>query len=315
MELLQGWYQREPRRARDIPTLFSFAPDYITKHANLENKPSTVEEKVRALDLYLLPFFGRRRLDRIDPEGIAAFKDELLEVGLEKKTINNFLGILSHILSTAHEWDRLSVVPKIKRFKVAEPEFDFLDFREADRLLSGAEPEPEWWTAILVALRTGLRRGEIMALRWTDLDLDAGRLIVRQATTRGKVGTPKSGKPREIPLSRVVVAAVSRHKHLRGKLVFCRDTGKPFKDDHMKYPLRRVCRRAMLREIGWHVLRHTFASHLVMRGVPLKTVQELLGHSDIRMTMRYAHLSPDVKREAVELLDGTPASAKSATRR
>ena len=70
-----------------------------------------------------------------------------------------------------------------------------------------------------------------------------------------------------------------------------------------KHPLYRACRRAGLRRIGWHVLRHTFASHLAMRGVPMKAIQELLGHTTLEMTMRYAHLSPDVRRDAVSLLD------------
>lgn len=115
-------------------------------------------------------------------------------------------------------------------------------------------------------------------------------------------------------MSREVVAALKEHRHLKGELVFCQPDGRPFRDHHMRPPLRRACRRASLREIGWHVLRHTFASHLVMKGVPLKTVQELLGHADIHMTMRYAHLSPDVKREAVELLD-TPAATRPSKRR
>ena len=67
--------------------------------------------------------------------------------------------------------------------------------------------------------------------------------------------------------------------------------------------LKRCCKRAKLRQIGWHCLRHTFASHLVMKGASLKSVQELLGHATMEMTMKYAHLSPQVRRDAVELLD------------
>ena len=71
----------------------------------------------------------------------------------------------------------------------------------------------------------------------------------------------------------------------------------------LRHPLLRACKRVGLREIGWHVLRHTFASHLVMRGATIRAVQELLGHATIMMTMRYAHLAPEIAREAVRLLD------------
>ena len=98
--------------------------------------------------------------------------------------------------------------------------------------------------------------------------------------------------------------ALRAHRHLRGPLVFCANDGRMLTQDECKWPLRRAIAQASLgRSIGWHVLRHTFASHLVMRGAPLKAVQELLGHADIKMTMRYAHLSPDARRDAVKLLD------------
>jgi site-specific recombinase XerD len=85
--------------------------------------------------------------------------------------------------------------------------------------------------------------------------------------------------------------------------VFCTDYGRMLKKNEVKHPLWRATRKTSLRHIGWHTLRHTFASHLAMRGVPIKAIQELLGHATIEMTMRYAHLSPHVARDAVKLLD------------
>src|SRR6478752_2725835 len=108
---------------------------------------------------------------------------------------------------------------------------------------------------------------------------------------------------REIPLSAFTVEALKAHRRGKAKLVFAQH-GRMNKKDECKWPLRRACRNAGLREVGWHALRHTFASQLAMKGVPLGSIQELLGHSTIEMTMRYAHLSPEVGRAAVSLLDG-----------
>ncbi len=125
------------------------------------------------------------------------------------------------------------------------------------------------------------------------------------------VGTPKSGRSRELPLNDTTLAALKAHRHLRGELVFCNEDGSMLTRHQCKWPLRRAQRKAGLVSLGWHDLRHTFASHLVMRGAQLKAVQELMGHATIEMTMRYAHRSPSVKRDAVALLD-RPNSTSAA---
>ncbi len=148
------------------------------------------------------------------------------------------------MLGLAAEWGELDRVPVVKWLKVPEAEFDFLDFEEAERLLAAVE-EGEWRTMVLLAIKTGLRQGEILALRWTDVDLVAGHLVVRQSVTRGIVTTPKNGRSRKIPLAPSVLTALRSHRHLRGKLVFCAADGRMLTKNECKHPLWRACRRAV----------------------------------------------------------------------
>lgn len=210
------------------------------------------------------------------------------------------------MLAVAHEWELIESVPRVKWVKVPKPEFRFLDFGEAERLVAAAVGDSTFHTMVVVALNTGLRQGELLALRWKDVDLNAGRLVVRQNVARGVVGTPKNGRSREVPLNDRALGALNDHLHRRGELVFCQDDGSMLTKNMCRRPLDRLRQGAGLMELGWHDLRHSFASHLVMRGVSLKAVQELLGHATIEMTMRYAHLSPNVTRDAVRALDAAP---------
>jgi integrase len=240
-------------------------------------------------------------LDAIGARDIERFKSQKFREKLSAKTINNYLTILHKALAVAQEWGLLKVVPPVKWLKVPPIKFDFLTFEEAERLLAAADPE--WRTMIMVALKTGLRQGELLALTRDDVDLVAGRLVVNRNLSRGELTTPKNGRTREIPLGDIVTVELKRERHLRSDLIFCKKNGQSLTSGECKHPLYRACKRAGLRRIGWHVLRHTFASHLVMRGATIKAVQELLGHATIEMTMRYAHLSPDVRKDAVRLLD------------
>jgi len=216
------------------------------------------------------------------------------------------------MLNCAVEWGMLESAPKIKRLKCnGDIEVDFLSFEDAEHLIDAAEKE--WKALFVTALKTGLRRGELLALRWQDVNLDNRKLVVRQNRVHGKTETPKNHKPRTVPLAESVVEALAELKGMREPLVFCREAGGHLvfskkSGDYLSVKsihriLSETCARAEIRHIGWHACRHTFASHLVMKGVPLKVVQELLGHATIDMTMRYSHLSPSVKDSAVQLLD------------
>jgi integrase len=297
--LLGGTYGKE--EPKPIPTFAEFAEDFVTTYAVTNNKKSEVQSKRSALKNHLVPFFGRLRLNDIGSLQIEQFKSRKVREQLSPKSINNYLTILRKALSVAAEWGSVQTVPPIKWMKTPPSKFDFLTFEEAERLVAAAEPE--WRMMIVVALKTGLRQGELLALSWDDLDLVAGRVVVSRNLARGEITTPKNGKSREIPLGNDVLAELKRHRHLRGDFVFSNKDGSVLAKGACKHPLWRACKRAGLRRIGWHVLRHTFASHLVMRKAPIKAVQELMGHSTVAMTERYAHLSPDVRKDAVLLLD------------
>jgi integrase len=303
--LLAGTFEAE---ATVAPLLDAFVVEYL-RAAATNNKPSTVDSKRAIFERHLLPVLGRQRLDAIGVREIESLKADLAQ-RLSPKTINNCLTVLRHALATAVQWKLIATVPAVQWLRVPEQDFRFLDFDEAQRLVAAAQGADR--TMVVVALNTGMRLGEMLALRWSDIDLKAGRLVVRRAVARGIVGTPKSGRSREIPLNDTVTRALEQHRHLRGPLVFCTDDGRMLTKNEAKAPLARARRRSGIVELGWHDLRHTFASHLVMRGVPLKAVQELLGHATIEMTMRYAHLAPATKSDAVRVLDGATGGAMVA---
>ena len=299
----------------EAPTFASFAAFFLDTYATTNNRPSTVREKRRALGRGLLDELGRLRLDQITTRHVEAFKARRKRDGVGPKTINEEVAILGKILGYAEEIGELrQPPPKLRRLKVPRPKFDFLDFAEADRLVAAARHAPDPWCAMIpTALWTGLRLGELRALRWEDLELDGARLHVRHAADdENELHPPKSGQPRVVDLPRKAVAVLRAHAHGRGAFVFCREDGSMLqrwecesKSKHAtgEGPLAKVSRAAGLRRVGWHMLRHTYASHLMMCGATVLEVRDLLGHASLEITMRYAHLSPAARREAVSRLD------------
>ena len=249
---------------------------------------------------------GQHRPDLIQPllreHRIATRRKEAAE-------LNNHLAVLRKLLNLAVEYKKLTVAPKIRALSIGEQDFDFLSFEETARFVESTPTE--WKVMVLMALKTGLRIGELLALKWEDIDLKAGKLIVKRTLWQGQEGSPKGGRRREVPLSVQTVAMLKAHRAvtmLKSPYVFCRADGTHHTHNQLQDLIPRLCKLAGLpKRLTWHDLRHTFASHLVMKGRSLVEVQQLLGHTTIAMTMRYAHLSPDVKRAAVEALDGPAA--------
>ena len=294
-------FQTQEKEASEAVTLAAFSEEFMENYACVNNKMSERQTKQTILKLYLLPAFGDRSLEDITSRDVENYKAKRLAEGLAAKTINNHLAVLRKVLRVAAEWGLTASDPAIRPLKVAQPQVRFLTFEDSAALLNAVAPE--WRAMTAVALNTGLRQGELLALKWDHVDLATGRIVVRENDWKGTIGTPKGGRIREIPLNQTVRTALLAHQHARGPLVFCHPDGRRLTYQQCRRPLMRACEKAGIESVQWHSLRHTFASHLVMRGVPLKAVQELLGHSTLAMTERYAHLTPDVRRDAVELLD------------
>ena len=302
LQLRQALLERDDgrRSPKKTPAFAAWAERFMAECAKPQNKVSEVESKQRILDNHLLPTFGKMPIDRIGRDEIKAYRTRKLKDGLSPKSVNNHITVLTRILGEAVESGLLEFVPRLKRLKMPPLKVDFLTAEEATALVEAAEGQ--WKVMIQLALTTGLRQGELLGLQWQDVNLDRRFLVVRRSIFRGRVGTPKSNKERVLPLNDGIVAALIAHKHGKGPWVFSGSGGDPLTDQQCKWPLWRACARSGLRQIGWHLLRHTFASHLVQAGVNILEVQRYLGHSDVRTTQRYAHLNPDVRHDAVEKL-------------
>ena len=147
-----------------------------------------------------------------------------------------------------------------------------------------------------------MRCGEMIALEWSDIDLSKRQLCIQRSDWNGQVTTTKGGRLRHVPLTLRLTAALREHRHLRGSRVLCEADGKPLTRQQVQGRVKRASRRANVRD-GIHILRHTFCSHLAMRGAPARAIQELAGHSELGMTERYMHLSPAALDAAIRLLD------------
>jgi integrase len=167
--------------------------------------------------------------------------------------------------------------------------------------------EPEWRLLFLTAIKTGVRLGELSELRVFDINFEKGLLRVSRSYYRGEIEGTKSGRGRSIPLCDELFDALLNHKKQHGlsknDLLFSDKKGNNFRDGRLKWPLYRACKKAGLEKSGWHVLRHTFGSHCAMRGVPMRVLQQWMGHRDISTTLRYAHLSPENSNDWIKLLD------------
>ena len=297
----------DPEKEKPV-TFTDFARDWFETYVKNNNKHSEILTKALILRVHLVPYFGRRKLDEISNLDIEKYKAKKIDESLSPKTINNHLAVLQKCFRCALEWDIMKHCPVIKKLKPPPQKYDFLTPEECLQLLNAAVGI--WRDMIAVVLGTGLRFGELIALKWEDVDFEAGELIIRQSYAKGVLGSTKSNRIRRIPMSDSIHATFFRTRKKEG-LVFARSQGNPLEHRVCLKKLYSITKKAGLRKIGWHTLRHTFASHLAQAGANLGAIQGLLGHSDIRMTMRYAHINRIFLREAIGTLDKAKAEYRN----
>ena len=293
-----------PRHDKEVPTLETFAPRFVDGHARANRqKPSGIAATESIVKWHLIPALGAKRLDAIGNEQVQKLKLALADRA--PKTVNNVLTVLSTLLKKAVEWDELDKLPcTIKLLPNPKKTMGFHDFEEYERLLTVAQKRsPDAYLMVLLGGEAGLRLGEIVALEWLDVDLHARRLTVERSDWCGHVTVPKGGRSRRLPMTQRLTSALKACRHLRSERVLCLPDGTPITRDRVIKAIRGAQRLAGLHQAGVHVLRHTFCSHLAMKGAPARAIQELAGHADLSTTQRYMHLSPAATEDAIRLLD------------
>ena len=321
------------------PTLREFHEPFV---AFLENehrdgflKRSTIETYESALKQQLLPFFGDYALDQIGPAEVEEFKTARPK--LAAKTLKNHIGVLSKVLDVALQLKKIDQRPSFKTRRARSggtdaQQYEYWDFDETERVLAHVDSEPRIANIMRLALATGLRLGECCGLLWGDIDLEKRVLTVRRQYSRKRVTTPKSNRLRTVPLSDAAVEALALQK----PRTFLRSHGGDAADDHgnpnlsadwvfvdesglfsfnrIKDGLARVVKKAGVRRLTFHGLRHTFASHAAMNSVPIEVLQRWLGHSEITVTMKYAHLCPDHTHQFIEKMNQNTLCPERAPR-
>lgn len=308
-------------RASAGETIDAYATRWLA-YVALHQKPSTLRLYTIIVDRWIRPQLGEVPLVDLDAVTIDAWKAwakaEVPPRGM--KFLNECIGVLSSMCTRAVKWRLLAANPcdQVERFAAPAPDFDYYTEAEASAWLAKcSEILPRMLPMFLLGFRTGLRCGELISLRWADVDLVSARIHVRTSITKGTVAgvvgpcetTPKSGKGRHVDLSPDVVEALRGARH-PGERVFVTGHGTTWSRDALRHPWERVTRASGLRDITIHGMRHSYASQLVTAGAPLVYVQHQLGHSTSRMTERYAHLAPSGRRW-VEVLSPPTASRGS----
>jgi integrase len=273
----------------------------------LQRKPTTIADYKSIVRRHLAPFFGGGSIERVGTDAVAAYIHAKLQQGLSVKTVSNHLNLAHAVFRYAVKrgWATANPVATVDRprGRPGDPDVRFLTSEEVDLLLVAVPDDhlgPTDRALYLTAAYTGLRQGELAALRWRDIDWSAGVIRVRRNYTRGQFGTPKSRRStRAVPMAKRVASELKGHLGGSGytgddDLVFGHpSTGQPYDASRMRKRFQGALVRAGVRLVRFHDLRHTFGTRMAAAGAPLRAIQEWMGHRNYTTTLIYADYAPD----------------------
>lgn len=315
------------RRGTATPSLREFVDDTYLPWFKAHHKG--IEKTTHSLATNFEPIMSQR-IDAITGRDLEQLRTAWLNSGNKASTANRKMGAISGVFSRAVDWEYLPSSPldKIKPLKVdTKGQVRYLSKDETRNLRNALEVREhraclerdsanQWRTErnkvlfpdlkklafsdhlkpmILVSLNTGMRRGELFSLTWPMVNFQTKTITIGGDTA-------KTSETRHIPMNAEAFSTLKAWKDQSGESAFVFPGLEGGRMEDVKSAWLKLLQEACISGFRWHDMRHDFASRLVMAGVPLNTVRDLLGHTDIKMTLRYAHLAPDVKAAAVELI-------------
>ncbi len=317
---------------RERQTVGQFLERWLTDVVKPGVRPRTHQSYAQLVRLHLKPALGHHQLTKLTPQHVQALLNAKLAAGLSPRTVQYLRAVLRRALGQALKWGLVArnVATLVDPPRSVRHENRPLTADEARRFLAAARGDRlEALYAVAVAL--GLRQGEILGLRWPDIDLDAQVLTVRFAIQRvdgtWQLVEPKTRRSqRAIAIPPLIIAQLRQHRArqleerlLAGArwqdwdLVFPSTVGTPIDPRNLTKRYKALLQRAELPAIRFHDLRHSCASLLVAQGLHMRVVMETLGHSQIGLTMNtYAHIMPDLQRQAADLMEGLLGEARGA---
>jgi integrase len=265
----------------------------------VQNSEKSYQDYRNLFGSTIMPHFGQIKLPDITVEMIEGYKVKRSSL-VSASTVNKELVALRHIFNKAILWGYLSQNPakEVDKLRVKQRKFRFLTLEEIQKFIDACPFRAK--AIFMTAIHAGLRKSELFRLEWQDVDFERHCIVI----SNKEDSHTKNYQIREIPMTSTLEDTLKAVRITTGQQgnIFLKRDGTPHGGEVRK-TLTRIIKQTGLRRFTLHDLRHTFASHLVMDGIDLPTVQKLMGHSNINTTMIYAHLAPDHLRGAINRLD------------